>query len=244
MGCTRQYIYKLVAQGKLPASRLSSRMALVRKSDIEKLLDACPYERVLPTAKPKVQTKKGTLAKTTATVPVDEQIEYYSGEDIIAIYKVKQSWLYTAPKRNHIPTCRIAGRVYFSKRHVDEYFGTAVDLSTITEWVTPEEAATSYSMTIGSVRNYVYRHKIPSKREYGQLYYSKSHLEGLRRTDLFDGSIYYTVEDIQHKFGLSKANINKIAILKNIRKVKVGVKNLLLIEDVERVMAERATQGL
>jgi hypothetical protein len=99
-------------------------------------------------------------------------------------------------------------------------------------------------MTIGSVRNYVYRHKIPSKREYGQLYYSKSHLEELRRTDLFDGSIYYTVEDIQHKYGLSKANINKIAILKNIRKVKVGVKNLLLIEDVERVMAERAAQGL
>jgi hypothetical protein len=26
--------------------------------------------------------------------------------------------------------------------------------------------------------------------------------------------------------------------------VKVGVKNLLLIEDVERVMAERAAQGL
>ena len=26
MGCTRQYIYKLVTQGKLPASRLSNRM--------------------------------------------------------------------------------------------------------------------------------------------------------------------------------------------------------------------------
>ena len=29
MGCTRQYIYKLVANGKLKASRLSSRMAFV-----------------------------------------------------------------------------------------------------------------------------------------------------------------------------------------------------------------------
>ena len=35
LGCTRQYVYKLVEQGKLPASRLSSRMALVRRSDIE-----------------------------------------------------------------------------------------------------------------------------------------------------------------------------------------------------------------
>ena len=32
LGCTRQYVYKLVEQGKLPASRLSSRMALVRRS--------------------------------------------------------------------------------------------------------------------------------------------------------------------------------------------------------------------
>ena len=37
MGCTRQYIYKLVANGKLKASRLSSRMAFVRKTDIEKM---------------------------------------------------------------------------------------------------------------------------------------------------------------------------------------------------------------
>lgn len=49
MGCSRQYIYKIVREGKLPASRLSSRMALIRKTDIEKMLEANPYHRVLPT---------------------------------------------------------------------------------------------------------------------------------------------------------------------------------------------------
>ena len=48
MGCTRQYIYKLVAQGRLPASRLSNRMSIVRRKDIEKLLSANPYERIIP----------------------------------------------------------------------------------------------------------------------------------------------------------------------------------------------------
>ena len=43
LGCTRQYVYKLVEQGKLPASRLSSRMALIRRSDIEKMFEANPY---------------------------------------------------------------------------------------------------------------------------------------------------------------------------------------------------------
>ena len=44
MGCTRQYIYKLVANGKLKASRLSSRMAFVRKSDIEKMFEGPPLQ--------------------------------------------------------------------------------------------------------------------------------------------------------------------------------------------------------
>ena len=35
MGCSRQYIYKLVAIGKLKASRISNRMAFIRRADIE-----------------------------------------------------------------------------------------------------------------------------------------------------------------------------------------------------------------
>ena len=53
LGCTRQYVYKLVEQGKLPASRLSSRIALVRRSNIEKMFEANPYNHVLPCTKPK-----------------------------------------------------------------------------------------------------------------------------------------------------------------------------------------------
>ena len=48
MGCTRQYIYKLVANGKLKASRLIIRMAFVRKADIEKMFEGNPYKRVIP----------------------------------------------------------------------------------------------------------------------------------------------------------------------------------------------------
>ena len=48
MGCSRQYVYKLVNEGKLPASRISSRMAFIRKADIEKMLAVNPYHRVLP----------------------------------------------------------------------------------------------------------------------------------------------------------------------------------------------------
>ena len=47
MGCSRQYVYKLVAAGKLAASRISNRMSFVRRADIEAMLAANPYHRVL-----------------------------------------------------------------------------------------------------------------------------------------------------------------------------------------------------
>ena len=162
----------------------------------------------------------------------------------MAKFKVKQSWLYTTAKRNAVPMCRIAGKNYYSRRHIEELLGLAVDTANIEEWLLPEEVEERYGMGRSALRAYAHRHGIPTKREYGLTYYSKEHLDRLRRTDLTSNSDYCTVEDIQYKYGLSKANICHIVKVKNIGKVKVGVKNLLLKADVERVMAERRTQGL
>ena len=133
MGCTRQYIYKLVANGKLKASRLSSRMAFVRKADIEKMFEGNPYKRAVPASKSKLCKKAKTEKPTQNQEPTkgkeeNEVLDYYSGEEVMSIYKVKKSWLYTSAKRNQIPMCRIAGKNYYSKRHIDEFFGTAVDI--------------------------------------------------------------------------------------------------------------------
>ena len=133
MGCPRQYIYKLVANGKLKASRLSSRMAFVRKADIEKMFEGNPYKRVIPASKSKLSKKAKTEKPTqkqesTKGKEENEMLDYYSGEEVMSIYKVKKSWLYTSAKRNQIPMCRIAGKNYYSKRHIDEFFGTAVDI--------------------------------------------------------------------------------------------------------------------
>ena len=65
MGCSRQYIYKLVALGKLKASRISNRMAFIRKTDIERMLEGNPYHRVLPgsTSTPRKSASSSPLAK-------------------------------------------------------------------------------------------------------------------------------------------------------------------------------------
>lgn len=99
MGCSRQYVYKLVNEGKLPASRISNRMAFIRKADIEKMLAGNPYHHVMPTSKPKNPSslslkKKHDSSKSTRKENSFQDIEpldYISGMDVMRIYKVKKS---------------------------------------------------------------------------------------------------------------------------------------------------------
>lgn len=245
MGCSRQYIYKLVANGMLKASRISNRMAFIRRADIERMLEGNPYHRILPgsTSAPRKSASSSLPAKREKREKEnDEVLDFYSGEEVMTLFKVKQSWLYTSAKRNQIPICRIAGKNYYSKKHIDEFFGVVVDISEITDWLLTEQVEELYGMKPTALRAYTYRHKIPTKREYGRTYYSKSHLDELRRTDLVNDERYYTVEQVQQIYGLSSANICHIVKVKHIEKIKAGVKNLLLRSDVERVMAERNKQ--
>ena len=245
MGCSRQYIYKLVNQGKLKASRISSRMAIIRRADIETTLEGSPYNKVVFGNRPKPASSNRQQQKKKEPVSVsDEPLTYISGEEVIASYKVKPSWLYTSAKRNQIPICRIAGKNYYSRSHVEECLGLTADIASITDWLTKEQAFDEFGMSATAVHAYAYRHRIPTKREYGIVYYSRTHLAELRQTDMLADDRYCTVDEVSEKYGLSKANIHHITKVHGVEKRKVGVKNLLLRADVERAMAERAANGL
>lgn len=246
MGCSRQYIYKLVNQGKLKASRISSRMAIIRRADIESMLEGSPYNKVVFGNRPKpASSNRQQQQKKKEPVSVsDEPLTYISGEEVIASYKVKPSWLYTSAKRNQIPICRIAGKNYYSRSHVEECLGLTADIASITDWLTKEQAFDEFGMSATAVHAYAYRHRIPTKREYGIVYYSRTHLAELRQTDMLADDRYCTVDEVSESYGLSKANIHHITKVHGIEKRKVGVKNLLLRADVERAMAERAAKGL
>lgn len=252
MGCSRQYVYKLVNEGKLAASRISSRMAFIRKADIEKMLAGNPYHRVLPTSKPKKAKEpvtKSAKAKNSMSLSKFEDVQqekevldYISGEEVMSIYKVKKSWLYASAKRNQVPVCRVAGKNYYSRKHIDAVLGTSIDLDAIIDWLSPQEVADRYGINLTAVRSYAYRHKIPSKREYGHTYYSQSHFDELRHTDLISDNRYYTSAQVAEKYGLTKANVGVIAKKHHITKVKVGRNNLLVKEEFDKVMADRLTQ--
>ena len=72
MGCSRQYIYKLVNQGKLKASRISSRMAIIRRADIETMLEGSPYNKVVFGNRPKPASSNRQQQKKKEPVSVSD----------------------------------------------------------------------------------------------------------------------------------------------------------------------------
>jgi excisionase family DNA binding protein len=251
MGCSRQYIYKLVGEGKLPASRISSRMSFVRKADIENMLAGNPYHRVLPTSKPKNPSslsfkKEYDSCKSTGKEGSFQDIEpldYISGEDVMNIYKVKRSWLYVSARKNQVPICKIAGKNYYSRKHMDALFGVTAEIEALTEWLTTEEAESLYSTTKESLRSQAYRRNIPTKREYGRTYYSKTHFDEIYHPDLKASDAYYTTTEAAEKYGMTKSNISAIVRTNNLTKVKVGINNLIVKEELDRIMANRLEQS-
>jgi hypothetical protein len=70
------------------------------------MLEGNPYHRILPgsTSTPKKSASSSFPAKKEKREKeTDEVLDFYSGEEVMSLYKVKQSWLYTSAKRNRIP---------------------------------------------------------------------------------------------------------------------------------------------
>lgn len=111
MGCSRQYIYKLVAENKLAASRISSRMSFIRRTDIEAMLAGNPYHRVLIGTQQKgnkkfvsSKTQNSSSPSCSKSTTQDEVLDYISGEDVMATYK-KRSHGYTHQPRETTYLC-------------------------------------------------------------------------------------------------------------------------------------------
>ena len=160
----------------------------------------------------------------------------------MATYKVRKSWLYASAKNNQVPICKIAGKNYYSRKHMDDLFGVTAEIEALTEWLTTEEAESLYATTKESLRTQAYRRHIPTKREYGKTYYSKIHLDEIYRMDIKASKEYYTTAEVAEKYGMTKSNICVIIKKENITKVKVGVQNLIVKEEIDRIMEERMAQ--
>ena len=220
MGVSRQYIYKLVKEEKLRASRLSGKMSLIRRADIELMLKSKPYERMVPKEDFKIT-------------------EYYTAEEIAQKYKVNAKWVWTYTRQHKVPKVRIRQFNYYSKKHIDVAFAKYKTDNDLTEWYTPEEIEQKYGMSRVAIRSHVYRNNIPSKKEHGQIFYSKLHFDLSKQTAEDNASEYYTVQEAMKRYNLTRDSVYGILQFHEIKREKKGRFVRFLKVEFDHVMGVR-----
>ncbi|KAA6330885.1 hypothetical protein EZS27_020460 [termite gut metagenome] len=165
-GVSRWTIYRNVIKGIVPAIRLSRRLTLIRRKDIDTLFDDVePYE----------------ILSTGERKPIED---WYTLDDITEKYGILRHWIRKIISAENIPTKKDGTRTLVAKNKIDSYFkkkGFDKTLSNLAEWYTASEITELYGMNTNAVHIFASRYAIPKKRVNGKLYYSKQHIDKLKR---------------------------------------------------------------
>lgn len=203
LGISRQAVYKMVAAGHLKASKISSRLSFIKRSDIENMLENKPYEK----------RNKKDIAPIT---------EFYTTAEVKEKYNVVDSWIFVVAKKHNIPRTFNRGKTYWSKKHIDNYFGKKAADPEITEWYSVQEIQDKFGMSLAAIYTLASKNAIPKKKEGIMVSYSKKHFDIAKGIAQPDEPQYYTVAEAMAKFNLTRDQLYHYAKYHNIPRVKVG----------------------
>lgn len=203
LGLSKQAVYKMVYAGKLQAFRISSRLSFIRKKDIDRMVEARPYEQRHP----------------KDTIPITD---FYTTAEVKEKYNVVDSWIFVVAKKHNIPRTFNRGKTYWSKKHIDNYFSKKAANPEITEWYTVQEIQDKFDMTLAAIYTLASKNAIPKKKEGIMVWYSKKHFDIAKGTAQPEEPQYYTVAEAMAKFNLTRDQLYHYAKYHNIPRVKVG----------------------
>ena len=218
LGLSKQAIYKMVYAGKLRAFRVSSRLSFIRKGDIDRMLEARPYEQRHP----------------KDTIPITD---FYTTAEVKEKFNVAESWIFAIAKKNNIPRTFNRGKTYWSKKHIDAYFAKKAPNPDITEWYSTQEIQEKFGMTLSAVYCFVSKNAIPKKKEGIMVYYSKKHVDIAKGMTAPEEPKYYTVPEALEKFNLTRDQLYHYATYHNIPKVKKGKYTLISKSELDKLLA-------
>ena len=218
LGLSKQAIYKMVYAGKLRAFRVSSRLSFIRKGDIDRMLEARPYEQRY-------------FKNDTPTT------EIYTTAEVKEKFNVAESWIFAIAKKNNIPRTFNRGKTYWSKKHIDAYFAKKAPNPDITEWYSTQEIQEKFGMTLSAVYCFVSKNAIPKKKEGIMVYYSKKHVDIAKGMTAPEEPKYYTVPEALEKFNLTRDQLYHYATYHNIPKVKKGKYTLISKSELDKLLA-------
>lgn len=205
LGMTRQGVYKLIHRGELTASKLSSRLTLIKRISIEQMLDKTPYVK-------RESTEKKDKAIT----------EFYTRAEIREKFGVKDSWIYKVVAENNVPKTILRGKAYFSKAHIDRLFSVRKENQEITEWYSVEDIQQKYGMTLSAIYSLVSKVGIPKRKDGPKVYYSKYHFDVAKGAKSAEDVEFISVADAMEKYSLTRDQLYHYVKTYKITKLRCG----------------------
>ncbi len=185
LGLTRMTVYNLIYRGQLCASKITSRLTVIRKADIESMLSSHSYSKV-----PKQSSQPIT--------------EFYSTKEIKEKYGVSESWIFKVGKEKDIPKIFRMGKTLWSKSHIDKFITKNKPDGSITEWYSVPDLMEKFNMTTSAVYTFVSAHSIPKKKVKREVFYSKAHVDIAKGLVEPEKPQYYTMKEAMEKFGMTR----------------------------------------
>ena len=175
LGLSRQAIYTMVKAGHLKASKISSRLSFIRRTDIDAMLQNKPYQYRMPKwifhiAKEHNIPRTFNRGKTywskkhfddyfAKKAPDPEIKEWYSTQDMQEKFGMTLTAIYSFVSKNAIPKKKVGIMVYYSKKHVDIAKGLIAPEEP--KYYTIAEAMKRFNLTRDQLYHYVKYHNIP-----------------------------------------------------------------------------------
>lgn len=188
LGLPLRTTYDLIYNGKLKACKLSSRLTLIRRCDIDEMVANGSYTK--------------SAKKTEATIT-----EFYTTKEIQEKYGVSVSWIFKVGKEKDIPKIFRMGKTLWSKSHVDKYIVKNRPDESITEWYSVPDLMAKFNMTTTAVYTFVSAHCIPKKKVKREVYYSKIHVDMAKGLKEPEKPEFYSMKEAIEKFGMTRDKI-------------------------------------
>lgn len=206
LGLCRQTVYNLIYSGQLKASKISPRITLIKRSDIDEMFTQAKSKQINPTEL------------------VKKEMELYSFSEIKEKFNIGDTWAYKLIKEKNIPKIKRRGKTYYSKSHIDNHFKnrTTIGQIDIDDWITIKELCDELNMKESGAYSLVSRENIPKKREGHNMLYSRKHILIAKGIQQNPPPQFYSIKEAMLKFNLSRDSLYSIIKKHSISKLKAG----------------------
>lgn len=211
-------VYNLIYTGKLQASKLSSRLTIISKDDVDAMLAGMAYNKTF-------------LSPSLAIT------DFYTTREVMERFDVSESWIYKVGKERTIPRIFHRGRTYWSKADIDKAFRKENDYSTITEWYSVDDIKSKFKLSTDAVYRLASEYMVPRKKRKREVFYSKKHIDIAMGIASPDHMEYYTMLEAMEKYHMTRDQIYHFVKSRKIFKVQVGKYVKISKKELDQVLA-------